>query len=164
MIEDLRGFIRIRRRAEGDSPEVLDENLEWREDRYFFIAHFNHRKFLLLNNEDRSVMNMLFAERTYSSILKRFWGLVVFLSLLFIINHFFIFPYWFWFGQGCNIPEPSPRDGKKISLEASTADSSRIGVEGFEFVNVCQIPELQKWLERHDMAAFYPSKKVCVHL
>ncbi len=104
-------------------------------------------------------MKGLFAERAYSSILKRFWGLVVFLSLLFIINFFFIFPYWFWFGQGCNIPEPSPRDGKKISLETSTTDSSRIEVEGFEYVNVGQIPELQKWRERYDMAAFHRSVK-----
>ena len=99
-------------------------------------------------------MKGLFAERAYNSVLKRYWGLVAFLSLMVVVEFFFIFPYWFWYGQGANIPDPLPRDGKKVSLAASDTEFSLIYVESITYVNVRRIPELQNWRERYDMAAF----------
>ena len=103
---------------------------------------------------ERISMKGLFAERAYNSVLKRFWGLVGFLSLLVVVDFFFIFPYWVFYGQCANIPEPFPPHGEEVSLTARDKESSLIYVESIAFVNVRRIPELRKWREQYDMAAF----------
>lgn len=98
-------------------------------------------------------MDLLFAERAYNSVLKRFFALLSFLTVLLTVGCVFIVPTWFWTGRTFNNLEPSFKI-RDIDQATSFNESSNFELKGIEYVNVRRIPELRKWRERYDMAAF----------
>ena len=102
---------------------------------------------------ERISMKGLFAERAYNSVLKRFFALLSFLTVLLTVGCVFIVPTWFWTGRTFNNLEPSFKI-RDIDQATSFNESSNFELKGIEYVNVRRIPELRKWRERYDMAAF----------